>query len=253
MSLKYRLAAPLLALALSGCFGGMKTLRVVDFTDARVTDLTLTKRVVGKREFVFFSTVKTRVFLEGNIQGTITDYRGNPIEGVSVRAVADTGRRAGPEPDPAAGDDIFGIEETATSFVTLSFTPGISDTMGLFKIRFSLPVVEEQVDVRGKLIYNPGWDQQKMNLGKAYEPQLKESPFRLYYNVDTGFLAFAEGVRPVIVSPVGEGKGRMEALPGAPAPAQAAPAAPSPAASPAAASPAAGPEEDLFKAFGFGE
>ncbi|HOI42386.1 MAG TPA: hypothetical protein PK523_05515 [Elusimicrobiales bacterium] len=250
MSLKYRLAAPLLALALSGCFGGMKTLRVVDFTDARVTDLTLTKRVVGKREFVFFSTVKTRIFLEGNIQGTITDYRGNPIEGVSVRAVADTGRRATQEPDLSAGDDIFGIEETATSFVTLSFTPGISDTMGLFKIRFSLPVVEEQVDVRGKLVYNPGWDQQKLNLGKAYEPQLKESPFRLYYNVDTGFLAFAEGVRPVIVAPVGEGKGRMEALPGAPAPAQAAPAAAAP---PPAAAPAAGPEEDLFKAFGFSE
>ena len=249
MSLKYRLAAPLLALSLSGCFGGMRTLQVVDFTDARVTDLTLTKRVVGKREFVFFSTVKTKVFLEGNIQGTITDYKGNPIEGVSVRASAETGRgRAAP--DSAGGDELFGIEETATSFITLSFTPGISDTMGLFKIRFSLPVVDDEVDVRGRLIYNPGWDQQKLNLGKAYEPQLKESPFRLYYNVDTGFLAFAEGVRGIIVSPVGEGKGRMDALPGAPAPAQAAPA---PAPPSAGAAPATGAEEDIFKAFGFGE
>lgn len=242
------LAAALLSAALSGCFGGMKTLRVVDYTDARVTDLTLTKKVVGKREFVFFSTTKTGVFLEGNIQGAITDYKGNPIEGVTVRAVAETGRRSGQPEDAFGGGDMLGMEETATSFVTLSFTPGITDTLGVFKIRFSLPVVDDEVDVRGRLIYNPGWDQQRINIGKAYEPQLKESPFRLYYDLDTGFLAFAEGVRKIIVQPVGEGKGRMDSLPGAQAPAQAAPSA-----RPAAAPAGAAAEDDLFKAFGFGE
>lgn len=249
-------AAVLLSASLSGCFGGMKSLQVVDYTDARVTDLTLTKKVVGKREFIFFSTTKTGVFLEGNIQGAITDYQGNPIEGVTVRAVAETGRRAG-EADGGFGGGSFGgggadfldMDDTATSFVTLSFTPGITDTQGLFKIHFSLPVVDDEVDVRGRLIYNPGWDQQKINLGKAYEPQLKESPFRLYYNLDTGFLAFAEGVRNIIVQPIGEGKGRMESLPGAQAPARAVPSA-QPAAPPAGGSAA---EDDLFKSFGFGE
>ncbi|MEW5906454.1 MAG: hypothetical protein AB1734_06700, partial [Elusimicrobiota bacterium] len=238
------LAAAFLSAALSGCFGGMKALQVVDYTDARVTDLTLTKKVVGKREFVFFSTTKTGVFLEGNIQGSITDYQGNPIEGVTVRAVAETGRRPGQAEDAfGGGGGMLGIEETATSFVTLSFTPGITDTQGLFKIHFSLPVVDDEVDVRGRLIYNPGWDQQKLNIGKAYEPQLKESPFRLYYNLDTGFLAFAEGVRKIIVQPVGEGKGRMDNLPGARAPAQPAPAA-QPAA-PAGAPPPAPPLNGL--------
>jgi len=70
--------------------------------------------------------------------------------------------------------------------VNISFAPGISDTMGLYKIRFSLPIVGSEVDVRGKLVYNPGWDQAKVNLGKAYEPQIKETPFRLYYNIDSG-------------------------------------------------------------------
>lgn len=245
------LAAAFLSASLSGCFGGMKALQVVDYTDARVTDLTLTKKVVGKREFIFFSTTKTGVFLEGNIQGSITDYQGNPIEGVTVRAVAETGRRPGQAEDSfGGGGDLLGMEETATSFVTLSFTPGITDTQGLFKIHFSLPVVDEEVDVRGRLIYNPGWDQQKLNIGKAYEPQLKESPFRLYYSLDSGFLAFAEGVRKIIVQPVGEGKGRMDNLPGAKAPAQTAPAQ-EPGAAPAAAG--AGGDDDLFKAFGFGE
>ena len=56
----------------------------------------------------------------------------------------------------------------------------------------------EKVDVRGRLLYNPGWEQQKLNLGKTYEPQQKESSFRLYYNLDTGFLAVAEGIRKII-------------------------------------------------------
>lgn len=191
-----------------GCFGGIKHLKVVDYTDQRVVDLVLTKKVIGKREFLFFSTTKMGLFLEGAIQGIITDYAGNPIEGVTVKAVADVQRGKTEEAGFAP------IEETASSFVNLTFTPGISDSQGIYKVRFSLPVVDNEVDVRGKLIYNPGWDQQKINLGKAYEPQMKESNFRLYYNLDTGFLAFAEGIRAVIVQPVGQGEGRMKALPG---------------------------------------
>ena len=105
--------------------------------------------------------------------------------------------------------------------------------------------------MRGKLVYNPGWDQQRMNLGKAYEPQMKESPFRLYYNLKSGFLAFAEGVRKVIVQPVGEGQGRMKNLPGAKAPEPAKPLSPADTAPAAAGDGKA--EEDLFKGFDFGQ
>lgn len=239
------MALLLLSAAFSGC-GGMKSLKVVDFTDQRAGDLSLTKKVTGKREFLFFSTTKMGIFLDGNIQGLITDYQGNPIEGVTVKVVPDTGKSK-----TGAGegvDELSGAEENANAAINLSFAPGISDTMGLYKIHFSLPVVDNEVDVRGKLVYNPGWDQQKMNLGKAYEPQQKETPFRLYYSMNTGFLAFPEGVRKIIVQPVGEGKGRMQGLPGSKAPEPAKPAA-------AEGTPAAGSkaEEDLFKGFDFGQ
>lgn len=252
--MKRIIASLCLCLPLAGCLGGIKPLKVDDFTEQRVADLSLTKKVSGKRDFLFFSVTKMSLYLEGNIQGIITDYRGNPIEGVTVKVVADSGKAK----IDAEGTEGFEMasEQNTSAAVGYTFSPGLSDTMGLYKIRFSIPLTDDKVDMRGKLVYNPGWDQQRLNLGKAYEPQLKESPFRLYYDMDTGFLAFAEGIRKVIVEPVGEGKGRLQALPGAKAPGAAPsvqPAVPAqaPAEAPAAA-PAGGAEEDLFKGFDFG-
>jgi len=54
------LAVALLAAPLAGCMGGLKRLKVVDFTDSRVGDLSLTRKVTGKREFLFFSTTTPR-------------------------------------------------------------------------------------------------------------------------------------------------------------------------------------------------
>ena len=235
-------------LPLAGCFGGLKALKVNDFTEKRVADLTLTKKVSGKRDFLFFSTTKMSVFLDGDIQGIITDYQGNPIEGVTVKIVQDAGKAA-------EGGDSFAAaaEENTSAVINFSFSPGITDSMGLYRIHFSVPLSDDEVDLRGKLVYNPGWDQQKINLGKAYEPQQKESPFRLYYNMDTGFLAFAEGIRKMTVEAVGEGKGRMQALPGGRAPAPVQSAQQAPAAAAAAAAPAGKAEEDLFKGFDFGQ
>ncbi len=249
IKLIFRLGAlALLSAPLAGCFGGMKRLKVVDYTDQRVGDLSLTKKVTGKRDFLFFSTTKMGIFMEGNLQGIITDYQGNPIEGVTVKVVPDAGKsKTGIE---MGADELAAAQENAGASINLSFAPGISDTMGLYKIHFSLPVVDDEVDVRGKLVYNPGWDQQKLNLGKAYEPQMKESPFRLYYDLNNGFLAFAEGVRKVIVQPVGEGKGRMQNLPGSKAPEQTKPAGAAGEAAPAEGGKA---EEDLFKGFDFGQ
>ncbi|MGC8867161.1 MAG: hypothetical protein ACP5IO_04210 [Elusimicrobiales bacterium] len=190
-------------LFLSSCFS-TTNIKVVDFTDGRISDLSLTKKVIGKRNFLFFATTKYGIFLDGSIVGLITDYYGNPIEGVTVKAVSEGVKK----------EEESIIEENITSQINTSFTPGISDSMGIYKIRFSVPVIDDEVDVRGKLVYNPGWEQQKQNLGKTYEPQIKESPFRLYYNLNTGFLAFGEGVRSVVVAPVGEGLGKMKMLPG---------------------------------------
>ncbi|OGS11560.1 MAG: hypothetical protein A2285_08200 [Elusimicrobia bacterium RIFOXYA12_FULL_57_11] len=241
-----------LCLPLAGCFGGLKALKVTDFTEQRVTDLNLTKKVAGKRDFIFFSTTKMGVFLDGNIQGLITDYQGNPVEGVTVKVVSDSQARRGTD-----GGDPFAelAGENTSGAINFSFSPGLTDSMGLYKIHFSVPMTDNIVDMRGKLVYNPGWDQQKINLGKAYEPQIKETPFRLYYNMDSGFLAFAEGVRRMTVEPVGEGRGRMQALPGAKAPMPVQPVGKAPVAgTPGEPAGAAGQaEEDLFKGFDFGQ
>jgi hypothetical protein len=140
-------------------------------------------------------------------------------------------------------------EARPSGFATSSFDPGVSDTNGFYRIRFSLPILSSKVDIRGRLLYNPGWEQERDNLGKAYEPQTKQSQFRLFYDRKNGRIIFAEGVRKVIVAPVaGKGAPKAVPLPGAKAPEEAKPAADS-------AAPAAGKagEEDLFKGFGFGQ
>lgn len=215
-------------------------LKVIDFTEGRVSDLSISKKAIGKKNFLFFTTTQYGIFLEGSIVGLVTDYYGNPIEGVTVKAVSENVKKEREE------EGI--IEEVATSLIKANFTPGISDSMGMYKLHFSLPVIDDEVDVRGKLLYNPGWEQQKQNLGKAYEPQIKESPFRLYYNMDTGFLAFGEGVRAVVVAPVGEGVGKMKTLPGQKPP-QEPPKQQEPVKTEEKKT--TSPEEDIFKAFGF--
>ena len=243
------LGAGLACLLLSGCFGGMKKLKLVDFTEQRITDISLTRKVTGKREFVFFSTAKTGSFFEGSIQGQVTDYVGNPIEGVTVRVAPDAGRL---KPGEGLGETggFAAVEESAKASINLSFMPGITDSMGTYKIRFSLPIVSGKVDVKGKLVYNPGWDQQQLNLGTAYEPQVKESSFRMFYNISTGYLIFAEGIRKTIVQPVGDG--RRKSLPGSRAPG-ATRAAEAAAAERRPAVTSDQSEEDLFKGFDFGQ
>ena len=161
----------------------------------------------------------------------ITDYQDNPVQGVVVRAVAQGETQ---------------IEEgglRTAGFAVSSFDPGVSDTNGFYRIRFTLPILANAVDIRGKLLYNPGWEQERESLGKAYEPQLKQSQFRLFYERKKGRITFTEGIRKTIVAPVVSGHGGKSApLPGVSKPAS-----------------AEKPEEktgekkedDLFKGFGF--
>ena len=229
-----RLILPAALLLASSCsnmqLGGQKKKVVLkDFAEGRVVQVAITDRLTGAKEMLFVSMPKKSLFLEGYIQGLVVDYDDNPIQGVVVRAVA-------------KGEQGF-VERGEASFQTSSFDAGVSDSNGIYRIRFSLPVLKNQVDIKGELVYNPGWEQEKDNLGKAYRPQTEKSPFRMFFDMKEGMLIFSEGVQKVIVASV-EGKGgkpKGRALPGA-----AAPAEEKPADKPAS-------EDDLFKGFGFGQ
>lgn len=234
-------AVLLVALGSAGCSKAVRAVQL-DLTQGRLADLALTERMTGQREFLLFSLPKRTVFLEGYISGMVTDYGGNPIQGVIVRAelkrAAPTEGQAAPEAEPAS--------ESVQAPAGAQFDPGISDARGLYRIRFSLPVIDDVVDVQGRFAYNPNWEQEKATLGRTYEPQMRESEFRLYYDSKRALAAFSDGLQKAIVQPFPPAEGKT-GLPGARAPAVAAPAQP---ARPAPA--AAAPGEDLFRGFGFG-
>ena len=205
---------------------GKKKVVLVDFAEGRVTDVNITDRLTGSKELLFISMPKKAQFFEGYIEGMVTDYDDSPIQGVVVRAVAEGEAR----------------EDSGKAFRSSSFDPGVSDTNGVYRIRFSLPIVDGQIDIRGKFIYNPGWEQEKVNLGKAYEPQAKESPFRLVFDEKRGMLIFAEGVRKLIVRSVHSDQ-----------PPKQLPNAKTPLKEEKKDAKEAGKEDDLFRSFGFGQ
>lgn len=234
--LKRCFAFGLAVLALAACGGGNKNVVVEDFAEGRIVDLSITEKLTGTSEFLLFSTAKKTQFLDGYIQGVVTDYQDNPVQGVVVRAVA-------------SGENTLEEGEARPSgFATSSFDPGVSDTNGFYRIRFSLPILSKKVDIRGRMLYNPGWEQERDNLGKAYEPQTKQSQFRLYYDRKAGRMIFAEGVRKTVVSPVNsKGAAKAPPLPGAEPP------KPAEKPKPAGEAGAAAGGDDLFKGFGFGQ
>lgn len=205
--------------------GAKREVVLEDFAEGRVVQVAITDRLTGSKEMLFVSMPKKSYFLEGYIQGIATDYQDNPIQGVVVRAVA-------------KGEQAF-IDKAQAAFQSSSFDAGVSDTNGVYRIRFSLPIIKNRVDIQGRLLYNPGWEQECANLGQCYEPQLKESPFRLFFDMSRGMLVFSEGVRKVIVGsrkgPSSEGRALPDAKPAEPAPEK--------------------KEEDgdLFQGFGFGQ
>ncbi len=237
--IKYRMVRRFLPLALlaamTACGGAANNVVVEDFAEGRIVDLSITEKLTGTSELLLFSVAKKTEFLDGYIQGVITDYQDNPVQGVVVRAVA-------------SGENALEEGEARPSgFATSSFDPGVSDTNGFYRIRFSLPILSKKVDIRGRMLYNPGWEQERDNLGKAYEPQTKQSQFRLYYDRKNGRIIFSEGVRKTVVAPVNsKGAPKAPPLPGAEAP------KPAEKAKPDAAKDAAG-GDDLFKGFGFGQ
>ncbi|MDE1977624.1 MAG: hypothetical protein KGL04_07600 [Elusimicrobia bacterium] len=229
--------------ALAACGAANQKIVVQDFADGSVTDLSITEQITGENDFLFFSIPQKTRFLDGYIKGQITDYSGSPIQGVIVRAVASSGETTNPE-DELFGESIGG--SSGGNNATTSFDPGVSDTNGFYRIRFVLPIINNIVDVRGRLVFNPGWQQEKTNLGKAYQPQTKESQFHLYYDYKKGRLIYVQGIQRTIVAPALSGlPPKMGGLPGSAPPPPAKPAA-------SAQSQSSGGDQDLFKGFGFG-
>ncbi|MFA5138134.1 MAG: carboxypeptidase-like regulatory domain-containing protein [Elusimicrobiota bacterium] len=226
-------AGLLAVLLVSGCMNmqmgkGKKQVVLRDFAEGRVAQVVVTDRLTGAKEMLFISMPQKSMFLEGYIQGVVTDYDDNPIQGVVVRAVAEGEAKI--------------VQKGEAAFQTTSFDAGVSDSNGIYRIRFSLPLIKNRVDIRGKLHYNPGWEQELSNLGKAYKPQVDETPFRLFFDMRDGMLVFSEGIRKVVVKAEVSREAKGRALPGAAAPA----------AGGTAAEGEKKPEDDIFKAF-FGQ
>ncbi len=149
-----------------------------DFAEERIVDVTIVKKVTGRKKFLFINTPRYTEYLEGFIRGMVVDRSENPVEGVLVR-VGDPG------------------EENSM------FDPTVTNYNGIYRIRFSVPFdAKDRVDIRNKLVYAPDWEQKRDSLGNSYEPAEKETPFRLYYDRGSKVLAFAEGLRKCFVSPV---------------------------------------------------
>jgi len=162
-----------------------------DYAEERIVDLSIVKKVTGKRKLGFMSIPKYTEFLEGFIRGMVVDYSDNPVEGVLVR-VGDPG------------------EENSM------FDPTVTNFNGIYRIRFSIPFdARGRVDVRNKLIYAPDWEQKRDSLGNSYEPLEKESPFHFVYDRGSKTLSFAEGLRKSFVNPVQRGDAGRKEQPGA--------------------------------------
>jgi hypothetical protein len=203
---------------LAACRGtGPVALR--DLTEGRLVQLRLVEKATGRRRFLYFFAKEARtLYLEGYIRGKVTDYAGSPIQGVVVRA-----EPSGPGADPASA----GV-----------FDPGVTDSEGTYRVRFSIPVRDGTVDAKGRLLFNPGWEQERAVKGQSYEPQAAASAFRLYYDEDGRLAHYSDELSKVVVQPVA-GAG---ALPGKAGPARA----------PAKAGPPPPAPEDLLRGFGLG-
>jgi hypothetical protein len=153
----------------------------LDYAEERVVDLSLVRKVTGKKKILFLTVPKYTEFLEGFIRGMVVDYSDNPVEGVLVR-VGDPG------------------EESSM------FDPTVTNFNGIYRIRFSIPFDKNnRIDIRNKLVYAPDWEQKRDSLGNSYEPLEKETPFRLFYDRSSKSLAFVEGLRKSFVNPVQRG------------------------------------------------
>lgn len=131
----------------------------------RLVDLNIAEKLTGKKKMWLFKD--KAIYLEGYIRGEVVDYNDTPLEGIVVRVME-------------RGKD------------TPGFDPAVTDSNGIYKIRFSLPIKKKKVDIKGTIAYNPPWEQQLDILGATLEPQTKATSFRLYYDKKLGIIGIGE-------------------------------------------------------------
>ncbi|MDD5686308.1 MAG: hypothetical protein PHE88_00545 [Elusimicrobia bacterium] len=133
----------------------------------RLADLSITKKLAGYKKFMFFSSPNYTDWFEGFLKGEIVDEEGVPLADIQVMV------------------DGIGYENAVT------------DVNGVYKIRFSIPIVKGIADANGKLIIHPKWESELEIKGVSYQPTIKDAPFRIYYNGNAGgIVALNEGKLP---------------------------------------------------------
>ncbi len=121
-------------------------------------------------------------YLEGYISGQLFTTDGKPLQGVVVK-VQDKKEKEYP-----------------------GFTAGVSNSSGVYKVRFSQPIIWKRIDIDGFLAFDAGW----RALGK-------KTRFRLYFNRRSGDLVFTPEANVLVLKNQAEVKG---IIPSVPAPAK---------------------------------
>lgn len=178
--------------AFTGCAGfpiiGSKTTGKIttineNLNPNRLTDLAVVKKLAGYKKLLFTSNIKYTDWFEGFLKGEIVNEDGLPVENIQVMV------------------DGIGFENAVT------------DINGVYKVRFSIPIVKGIADANGKLIIHPKWESELEIKGYSYQPAVKDALFRIYYNGNAGgVVALNEGKLPpkVTVKKITFGQYRVE-------------------------------------------
>lgn len=136
--------------------GGKITTINENLNPDRLTDLSVVKKLAGYKKFIFVSNANYTDWFEGFLKGEVVNEDGVPVENIQVMV------------------DGIGFENAVT------------DVNGVYKIRFSVPIVKGISDANGKLIIHPKWESELEIKGVSYQPTIKDAPFRIYYNGNAG-------------------------------------------------------------------
>lgn len=135
------------------CGCGQPLLVKENLSEGQVVELRINRKMTREKSLGVMPRYDDH--LEGYVRGGLMDSRGRPIQGVVVSVVDEKGR------------------------VFPEFVPGVTDNLGIYKIRFSLPILWNRIDFAGHLSC-AGW--------RAVTPQ---SRFRLYFDRKQGILAYS--------------------------------------------------------------
>ncbi len=185
-----RLAAGIFICLFTGCAGflsrkttGKITTISENLSPDRLIDLGVVKKLAGYKKFLFVSNANYTDWFEGFLRGEIVGEDGVPVANIQIMV------------------DGIGFENAVT------------DVNGIYKIRFSVPIVKGIADANGKLLIHPKWESELEIKGSSYQPAVKDAPFRIYYNGNAGgVVALNEGKLPpkIVVKKITLGQYKTE-------------------------------------------